>query len=84
MTDPNETADLSAELIRGYRERKLANAGLDRDLGMVIRALSADGLRDVLLTLTDRRPDLVGQALADCMGTWDPDSPDALAVVQEG
>src|SRR5207302_511074 len=51
-----------------YREHAAAAA---RDLGVMIRSLSADGMRDVLLTLTDRYPDLVGQALADCATTRD-------------
>jgi hypothetical protein len=54
-------------------------AGEEPDLGMVIRSLSAEGLKDVLLTLTDRRPDLVGRALADVAYTWQDGSPDELA-----
>jgi hypothetical protein len=45
----------------------------------VIRSLSAEGVQDILLTLTDRYPELVGQALDDCARTWDPDGPDARA-----
>jgi len=51
----------------------------DQDLGMAIRALSADGVRDVLLALVDRHPELAARALADCARTWDPDGPDAAA-----
>ncbi|SRR6266851_2095673 len=66
MTDPDETANLVDEIMGAYREHAAAAA---RDLG--VRSLSADGMRDVLLTLTDRYPDLVGQALADCATTRD-------------
>ncbi len=56
----------------------VAAAG-DRDTGMVVRALSGDAVRDVLLTLTDRNPGLVERALADCADTWDPVGADATA-----
>ncbi len=46
---------------------------------MVVRALSGDAVRDVLLTLTDRNPGLVERALADCADTWDPVGADATA-----
>ena len=46
---------------------------------MMIRALSTDGVRDVLLTLVDRHPDVAARALADCARTWDPDGTDAAA-----
>ena len=65
-----------------YREA-LELAGPERDLGMVIRSLSADSGQDVLLTLVDRHPDLTAQALADCARTWDPDGPD-VAAAREG
>ena len=55
----------------------------DRDTGMFIRALSDNAVRDVLLTLVDRRPDLVDQALADCAATWDPAGADAAAAGTE-
>jgi hypothetical protein len=51
----------------------------DQDLGMMIRELSDSGMRDVLLTLVDRHPDLAARALADCARTWDPDGTDAAA-----
>jgi hypothetical protein len=54
------------------------------DLGMMIRALSGDALRDVLLTLADRRPELAARALSDCARTWEAGGADVAAVEDQG
>jgi hypothetical protein len=57
---------------------------LGPDLGMMIRALSADAVRDVLLTLADRHPRLAARALSDCARTWEPGGADIAVVIDQG